>query len=337
MNKNVIKAVAVMLFVLTLYGCEFTGNLFPELTTAPTTVPTTVPTTAETTTEEPTTLKQYDFSGLKYASGKAAVCYDLTEDRILYERNADARLYPASLTKIVTVCVALKYLDPASVFVVGDEINFVGKNSSLCFILKGHAVTLYDLLHGMMLASGNDAAYTVAVNVARAVTGKEMTDAEAVTCFAGMMNDFCKEQGMKNSHFVNPEGWDNDDEYTSASDLVKAIRYALTYDIFREVIAKSSYHAQFVSGQTVDWKNSNLMLDKSSPYYVNGVCGVKTGTTSQAGRCLAALYKDKERELLIVSMGNETEDLRYYSVKELIETVKGQKKSDGIKDENTTE
>lgn len=279
--------------------------------------------TAVATTEEPTTLKTYDFSQLRYSvNSNAVACYELRENRYLFEKNTAAHLPPASLTKIVTACVALKYADPSVVYTVGDEIKLVQSNSSLCFILAGHQVTLYDLLCGMLLASGNDAAYTVAVNVARTVSGNSLSAADGVSYFAGLMNDFAEEIGLTDSHFVNPDGWDDPGQYMSLQDIVTAARYALGLPAFREIVAKPNYNATFVSGQTVSWKNSNLMLDASSPFYLPGISGVKTGTTAEAGRCLIAYYQDETSELLIASMGNPTEEERYFSIREIIDTIK---------------
>ena len=281
--------------------------------------------TAPPATEEPSARKTYDFSGLKYSANSTAVaCYDLREERYLYEKNTQTAIAPASLTKIVTACVALKYALPDEVFTVGDEIRLVGGNSSLCFVQVGQQVTLYDLLCGMLLASGNDAAYTVAVNVARKAAGKTLPTADAVGFFVQLMNEFCGEIGLENSHFVNPEGWDDPQEYMSARDIVTAARYALQSHVFREIVSKKTYSATFVSGQTVEWTNSNQMMDTSKPFYTEGIEGVKTGTTEFAAKCLAAYYRDDGRELLVVSMGNTTDEERYYSVREIIDTVKSQ-------------
>ncbi len=324
MKIKEIVAVAAAMGIFVFVGCNY-HRLFPqEETTVPTTA-TEAPSTVPPTTEEPTTLKQYDFSQLRYsANSAAAACYDCAEQRFLYEKNASARIAPASLTKIVTVCVALQYADPSVVYTVGDEVNLVQKDSSLCFIRPGHQVTLYDLLCGMLLVSGNDAAYTVAVNVARAVSGPSLTAQEGVACFVGLMNDFAQEHGMTDSHFVNPEGWDDPQQYMSARDIAIAADYAMGLAPFREIIAKTAYHAAFVSGQTIDWTNSNQMIDPASPFFTPGVVGGKTGTTQTAGKCLLAVFQDDAHSLIAVSMGNPTEEERFYSVRELFDTVLAQ-------------
>ena len=332
MKIKEIAALVLAACLVLLPGCNFGRLIIVEPAATPVDAVATktdaTPTEATTdppTTEEPTTQKNYDFSGLKYSANSAAVaCYDLREERYLYEKNAQTSIAPASLTKIVTACVALKYALPDEVFTVGDEIKLVGSNSSLCFVQAGQQVTLYDLLCGMLLASGNDAAYTVAVNVARKAAGKTLPAADAVSFFVQLMNEFCAEIGLENSHFVNPEGWDDPQECMSARDIVTAARYAMQSHVFREIVAKQSYSATFVSGQTISWTNSNLMMDPSKPFYTEGIEGIKTGTTASAAKCLAAYYRDGEHELIVVSMGNATDEERYYSVREIIDTVKSQ-------------
>ena len=326
MKKIEIVAIVLALGIFLFVGCNY-NKIFPG---AKPVVLTDVEATSEfvtetapPATEEPTTLKTYDFSHLNYSvNSSAAACFDVNENRYLFEKNATARIPPASLTKIVTACVALKYADASVVYTVGDELLYVQKDSSLCFIQSGQKVTLYDLLTGMLLASGNDAAYTVAVNVARAVSGNSLPAGEAIAYFVQLMNDFGVEIGLTNSHFVNPDGWDAENHYMSVHDIVTAAAYAMQLDVFREIVAKPSYFATFVSGQTVQWQNSNQMMNTASPFYVEGISGIKTGTTPAAGRCLIAVYHDEARDLIVVSMGNPTDEERYFSVREMIDTVK---------------
>ena len=267
----------------------------------------------------------YDFSQLKYSVNSTAVsCFDVRENRFLYQKHTLTRISPASLTKIVTASVALKFVDPATVFTVGEEVKLAQSNSSLCFILPGHQVTLYDLLCGMLLASGNDAAYTIAVNVARIVSGSALDTASAVAYFVGLMNRYAEEIELTGSHFVNPEGWDDPEQYMTLKDIIVAALFAMQYGPFREIVGKSSYAATFVSGQTITWKNSNQMMDPSTSFFLEGIRGIKTGTTALAKKCLIAFYEDGNRELIIASMGNTTDEERYFSIREIIDTIKYQ-------------
>ena len=337
MKWKEIAALALAAAILLLVGCNYNRIIIfdpprKEAVPAAATVTEATATDAAVTepaeavpTTETATRKIYDFSQLKYSvNSSAAVCFDVRENRYLYQKNTLTRISPASLTKIVTASVALKYVDPAAVFTVGDEIKLAQRNSSLCFILSGHQVTLYDLLCGMLLASGNDAAYTVAVNVARIVSGAALNTADAVAYFVDLMNDYGEEIELTGSHFVNPEGWDAPEQYMTLKDIVVAALYALRNDTFREIVGKTSYAAKFVSGQTITWKNSNQMMDASTPFYVEGINGIKTGTTALAKKCLIVCYQDGTHELIVASMGNPTEEERYYSIREIIDTVKSQ-------------
>lgn len=167
---------------------------------------------------------------------RSGIVYDLTEQQVLFSKNPDERVYPASLVKLVTACTALKYVSKDTVFTVGSEQELVRQHSSLCLILKGHRLTLEDLICGMLMSSGNDAAYTIAVYVARTLSEEDMTDEQAVLYFCGLMNDFAAQQGMSNSHFTNPDGWDDSNQYSTASDLLKIAVCAQNNAIIKEII-----------------------------------------------------------------------------------------------------
>ena len=114
----------------------------------------------------------------------ACVAYDITGDKLIFSKNSSAKISIASTTKIVTSLVALQNADPEEIFTVGTELNLVKPNSSLCFISKGQQLKLKTLIAGMLLPSGNDAAYTVAVNIARKHSGNSsMSDSDAVSYF----------------------------------------------------------------------------------------------------------------------------------------------------------
>ena len=252
---------------------------------------------------------------------KAAVLKCLDGKQIMYMDNIDDKTAPASLTKLLTASVALNYLDKNTLITVGTELELVQPYSSLCLIQQGHRLKLYDLLTGMLMASGNDAAYTVAVNTARAVKGDaSMSDEDAVTYFTGLMNDYAAKIGMKNSHFVNPEGWDDDSQYTTVSDLLTLAEYAYSVPEIREITGVQSKTVTFDSGEIADWVNSNCLLDTGSDYYMAEAKGMKTGTTLAAGNCLIGVFVVKGKTYISVVVGcNEHED-RYELTKKLIQS-----------------
>lgn len=245
-----------------------------------------------------------------YCKSSALYCVD--DNKFIYKDRTDNFVSPASLTKLLTASVALHYLSPDTVVTVGSEQNLVKPYSSLCLIQPGHCLKLYDLLTGMLMASGNDAAYTVAVSTARTVYPDiSMTDAEAVWYFSGLMNDFAKNIGMKNSNFVNPEGWDDDNQYTTVSDLLMLAEYAVSVPEIREITGTYQKYVVFDSGENVTWTNSNNMLNPDSPYYCPNAVGLKTGTTDNAGNCLIGAFNKNGKLYISVVIGCNTNADRY--------------------------
>ena len=150
-----------------------------------------------------------------YPECKAAAFYCLEEDECLYSSNLDTHIAPASLTKLLTASVALYYIHSDEVFTVGSEVSMIQPGASISFIASGQKLKLYDLITGMMLVSGNDAAYTIAVDTAKALNPSEqLSDTQAVEYFCSQMNAFAETIGMKDSHFTTPDGWDDENQYT---------------------------------------------------------------------------------------------------------------------------
>lgn len=253
------------------------------------------------------------------SSRRALALYCVDDKEILYGENSDDHIALASITKILTACVALRYMDPETVIEVGSEQDLVKPGSSVCFIAKGHRLKLKDLLTGMLMASGNDAAYTVAVSTARACGPQiELSDEQAVAEFGNMMNSFAKELGMNNSHFVNPDGWDDDQQYTTARDLLLLAEYALTVPEICEIAATFQKRVVFESGEVAVWTNSNRLLNPESEFYYENTVGLKTGTTKKAGCCLLAAFNKNGKTYVSVAAGCGSDEERYEVTKNLI-------------------
>lgn len=237
---------------------------------------------------------------------------DKTNGQILFDKNSTQMCYPASTTKILTSIVAVEYISLDTVFTVGNEITFAEEGSSLAYLGQGEQITLKDLLYGLMLPSGNDAAYTIAVNVARIVSGNAvLTDNEAVQYFVGLMNEKAQQIGMTNSNFVVPDGYHNKQHYVTAQDMMKLLIYAGNIDILKEVTSTYSYNTTVASGEDYTWTNTNKLLDENSSYYYDGVTGFKTGFHDYAGNCLIITANIENREVYIIMMDSETDTTRY--------------------------
>lgn len=285
-----------------------------EITTESSMVSTTVTTTVPSA-------KVSAVSRERISGCSAALLYCLEIDEILYSQDVGKLIAPASLTKLLTACTVLKHMSPDTILTVGSEQLLVQPESSLCYINQGQQLTVEQLITGMIMASGNDAAYTLAVNTARkCFPDMYMTDYQASERFCELMNDFASELGMKNSHFVNPDGWDNNKQFTTAYDLCILARYAMTLPEIREAGSCCEKNITISSGEVFTWHNSNKLLDPSSEFYSKNVTGLKTGSTVNAGNCLISVFEKNGLTYISIIIGCEADYERYEKTHFLIDT-----------------
>ena len=274
------------------------------------------------TTEVPTTTTPsvfYDRT-LNIAAPFAGL-YNASTCEALYEKDSDKRIHPASLTKILTAITALTYMNTDTVITVGTELELLPKHSSLCLIKSGHRLTLYDLLTGMLVSSGNDAAYTIAVSTARYVVNKDnISDKEALAYFTDLMNSVAKALGCTDSNFTTPDGFDCEEQHTTVKDLALICSYALNFKEIREIVCTVNKKVVFQSGENVTWSNSNKLLLPGNPYYFSEATGMKTGTTPLAGKCLIATIEVDGQTYIAIVANCKTEDERYSSVIKIFES-----------------
>ena len=248
--------------------------------------------------------------------------YELGTLAPVHEKAADVQMATASMSKIVTAITALRYASPDTVYTVGTELQLVQPGASICFIAQGHRLTLYHLLMGMLLPSGCDASYTIAVNVAREVAeDPTMSDQAAVEYFCGLMNQVAAELGAVNSHFTNPDGWDHAEHYTTVRDMAIFAAHAMEYETIREIVSTPEKWVMFASGENITWRNSNALLHGESGYYYPGAVGMKTGTTTAAGNCLLSVVEVEGVQYIAVVSGSPTRNGRYEDTLKLLELV----------------
>lgn len=253
------------------------------------------------------------------ADADSAIVFDQDARRIIYAKNEEKKVAPASLTKLLTAAVALKYVSPKKLFTVGSEQYLVHYYSSLACISIGEKLTLRQLVYAMLLPSGNDAAYAVAVNVARIVSGNtSMSDTDAVNYFCSLMNDYAKHIGAKSSHFINPDGWDETEHYSTAYDLMEITRTAFCYQTIVDALSTQDITITASTGQTHVWYSSNYLIREQSPYYNKYVVGGKTGTTNNAGYCLTARAVKNGKGYIAVALNCPNEDSRFRTVSGLL-------------------
>ena len=206
-------------------------------------------------------------SDLPAPSAAHAILTEFESGRVVYEKSADERAFMASTTKIMTALLTLERCDPDELAAVPDEA--VGVEGSKAYLAHGERLSVRDLLYALMLSSGNDAAVTLATHVSG-----------GVDAFAELMNARARELGCENTHFVNPNGLPDENHYTTARDLARIASAAMRLPAFRTIVG-TTYH-QTESGDTNrTFKNKNKVL-----WQYEGGCGVKTGFTKAAGRCL---------------------------------------------------
>lgn len=231
---------------------------------------------------------------------RIALIYDRASGRVLYEKNGNKQTPMASTTKIMTAIVVLENANLTDVVIIDSKAAGIG--GSRLGLKKNDKITVNDLLYGLMLRSGNDAAIALATYIGGSVEG-----------FADMMNEKAKEMGLINSHFVVPHGLDNDGHYTTAYELAKMADYALNIEKFREIVGTKSTTI-YINGYAKAINNTNQLLGN-----VSGVYGVKTGFTNGAGRCLVTACKRDDLDIITVIIGADTTKQRTSDTIKLIQ------------------
>ena len=247
--------------------------------------------------------------GTKAVSAKRAYLLDGVSGRVLYERNPNERSLIASTTKIMTALIVCEQCNVLDRMRIPKEA--VGIEGSSMYLQEGEVLTLQELLYGLMLSSGNDAAVALAIYCGGTVEG-----------FAELMNDKARILGLKNTHFENPNGLDSPGHYSTARDLAVLAAYAMENPIFRKTVSTKQLHM----GQRY-LTNHNKLL-----WRVEGADGVKTGYTRAAGRILVSSATRNNRRLLAVTIDAPDdwndhaalleEGFSRYSVKQIV--TKGQ-------------
>lgn len=237
---------------------------------------------------------------------KTALIYDLETNRTLFSKNSEERLPMASLTKVMTAIVALENKQKDDRYLVRRQ-SLVGEDSMGLTI--GEVLTLEDLLYGLMLVSGNDAAEVLADNY---VSGREK--------FIEAMNNKAKALGLKNTNFTNPTGLEGDgNQYTTAEDLLVITKYALTnFPLFVKISSTFEYLIPYTSDHKAFYLYNETNLLTTYP----GVKGVKTGYTPEAGLCLITYLEHENHKIIGIILGSnnrrqEMKELLDYSLKVL--------------------
>ena len=240
-------------------------------------------------------------------NAKSAVLIEQGSGKILFEKDGNKRMYPASTTKILTALIAIENGDLDEVITIGDEINLMEQDGSRAWLKIGEKMKLSNLLMGLMLPSGNDAAYTIALNIGRRISNNPSLNKEvAIKVFVDKMNERAKEIGAKDSNFINSNGSHNNDHYSTSYDIALIAREAFRYDFFRQVVNTYTYEGLNASNQAHKWENTNKLLNKGSKNYYKYATGIKTGHTTPAGYCLVSSASKDNMDVIAVVLNTSS-------------------------------
>lgn len=237
---------------------------------------------------------------------KGVLLANLDTDIVVFEKNADEPLEPASLTKIMTYIVAVENIDDLNVEITAPSSAIdalLGTGSSMAGIYRGETLTALQLLNCMMVPSGNEASMILA----------DYVGGGSIPAFVEMMNQKAAELGCENTHFANPHGLHDASHVTTARDLYKIIKHAMTLPHFTEITSQTRYTIPPTnkSENARTLVTTNYMINKNSPrpeYYYQYAKGIKTGSHDEAGHCLASTAIKGGYTYLCIAMGSPSVD-----------------------------
>lgn len=250
--------------------------------------------------------------------GEAALIYDDTYDSILYSKNINKKLYPASTTKVLTAILVLENADLNDMVRIDKEVveNTYGSHISLDY---NEEISVDDLLHALLIASANDAALALAKHVSG-----------SIEAFVDLMNQKAQEIGTTHTHFSNPNGLHNDNHYSTAYDLLLISKYAMDNNIFKKIVSIPKYKIKATNKKedriiynTNKFLHSNektIVNNKSVPIYFEGVSGLKTGYTDEAGRCLITYAENDNRKIYTIVLKSNYDNIYSDTLKLLDES-----------------
>ena len=239
---------------------------------------------------------------------KNITIYDLTDEKVLYEKNSNEQQAIASLTKLMTIITAIENIDDETkVITYTQEMkNNVAYYASIAGLEVGNTYTFEDLLYGAMLPSGADATVALAYS-----------SSDSLDNFIKDMNDLAQRIGMNNSNFVNVHGLDEDNHYSTTEDIKKLLEYSLKNETFKKVFTTKEYTMS--NGK----KLQSTVLKQGIKYNLDTskIKGSKTGFTANAGLCISVLMEDESHEIIIITLGASSNENTPYNITDAIELI----------------
>ncbi len=245
------------------------------------------------------------FADLPSVQAQSAILVDKKTGRILFEKNADEKCYPASTTKIMTALLAIEQLNPENIAVASQTAVDVDRDGSNMGILAGEQLSIEQLLYGLMVHSANDAANVLAEEVSG-----------SIEAFVTEMNSRAAALGMTGTNFANPHGYHDDNHYTTARDLYRLADVAMQNELFAKIVATPTYEIppteKYDEIRYLSNNNSLINPMKGRKYLYSAATGIKTGHTSKAGNCLvSSAEKDGSSFICVVLNAPNTDGTNY--------------------------
>ncbi|MDR1101589.1 MAG: serine hydrolase [Clostridiales bacterium] len=261
-----------------------------------------------------------EFSSIDINSANAfLVQLDKGKNKILFDKGGNERIYPASMTKIMTAVIVLENIKDSDVKITLNEKIFEAvyrSNSSMAGFLPGEKVRILDLLYGLMLPSGAECA----IGLAEYVSGTERT-------FVDLMNSKAKQLGMSHTHFTNTTGLHDIDHYSTVKDITLLVEYAIKNDAFYKIFGAAKYSTQPTNRHKYGITFYSTLFSKMDSAKFSGgvILGGKTGYTEEAGQCLATLAEKGGNRFVLVTCGapgdNQTQILHIEDAKKIFNMI----------------
>ena len=242
--------------------------------------------------------------------------YDIENDEYLFYEGEGQLPTVASLAKLFVIDYALQRVDLDDVVVVNQEVlDLVPAGSSVADLQVGE-YTVKQLMQGMLVPSGNDAAYALAYHIAKNDMGSGYSAIEYIHYFMSRLSEYLIEQGYSNTHLYEDPSGASMQADTNLDDVNRVALKLLNYDFVRECIGESTFTIQTSQGE-ITWENTNKLLDKHSPFYNEKIVGMKTGTMASS-YSVVAIYEEDGKEYLITCLAARSDEGRYRAVQSAI-------------------
>jgi D-alanyl-D-alanine carboxypeptidase len=264
----------------------------------------------QTTNTSGTVLLDDSPEGIPDIDGSAYILYDAQSDTFLVGSNCDTPLPPASITKVLTILLALENLELTDVITVTkDMYDFIPGDYVRLGIVEGEEITVIDAIYASLLISANDACSALAVKMAGSIEG-----------FSVMMNERAAQLGCTGTNFTNPFGYADPEHVTTVHDMALIMEAALEFDLFKEISTTSAYSIsptnKFNAARTIT--NGNKFISNATYSYEHYIAG-KTGETDLSGFCIVAAAESDGRVLIGVILGASTRTIRYSNLIDLFD------------------